>query len=124
LDGVKPFHGLAGLPGVVRMCPLGLDRLVELAARMGHAADEHDVGSQADGVVTVRAIHLQIASVAVEEPEGHRLTSGGIVVEENDGLMRGTTAPHPEIGVRMRGLPEFLQDLQGGFIHVQDVVAE
>ena len=38
LDGVKPFHGLAGLPGVVRMCPLGLDRLVELAARMGHAA--------------------------------------------------------------------------------------
>ncbi len=95
LEVAKPFHRLADLLGVVRMRPLSLDRLVELATRMGHAADQDDVRSQTDSVVAVIAIHLQVAPIALEEPEWHRLTSGGIVVEENDWEIRGSAAPHP-----------------------------
>ena len=91
---------------------------------MRHAADEHDVRAQADGVVTVIAIHLQIASVALEEPLRHCLTSGGIVVEKDDGLMRRSPAPYPEIRGGMGGFPRSLQYLHGGFIHLHDVVAE
>jgi len=40
------------------MHPLCLDRLVELATRMGHAADQDDVRSQTDSVVAVIAIHI------------------------------------------------------------------
>ena len=40
LEVAKPFHRLADLLGVIPTDSLGLDRLVELAARMGHTADQ------------------------------------------------------------------------------------
>ena len=94
LDQVELADEIQRAPGVAAVTRGCLARLVELAARMSHAAGVHELQFRGDGGVGLIAVAEENPPITLQQPLRHRPSPGGVVVEEHDPPAGRATGAH------------------------------
>jgi hypothetical protein len=76
------------------------------------------------GVIAGIAIHLQETGIPRQQALRHLGRLGGVIVKQDDRLFGWATPLHPDAGLRCRLPVRFLEYLDTGFVHPDDVVLQ
>lgn len=92
----------------------------ELTTDVGHAADMHDAVRFPEGLVPGVAVGLDVAPVLAQILPGDGARPGRVVAIDHGRPLGVSATEEPQVRRRGIGSPRFLEDLQGGFVHVDD----
>lgn len=103
---------------------LCLDGLAEPAPGVGHATHVPQAIDCHNRVVAIIAVRLHVACKAGQQTLGLTGAATGVVVIQDDRLIRWPTALQPQVGLGLCGLMGLLQYLHWRFVHLQDVIGQ
>jgi len=92
----------------------------ELTTDVGHAADVDDVVRLAESLVSGVAVGLDVALVLAQILLGDGARPGRVVAIDHGRPFGVSASEEPQVRCGGIGSPRFVEDLQSGFVHVDD----